>query len=147
MIRRLLKYGCVCYAGLLLYIVFFARRRRGTDKQFREQINITPLKEKIQFLNRPDWSFGRSHYGFWEDAIGNIIMFIPMPFVLVMFLGGNIKWYWSLGFAFCSSVLIECLQYVFNVGRLDIDDVILNTFGAVVGIVLLSITRLIFKAK
>ena len=43
--------------------------------------------------------------------------------------------------AFCS-ISIECLQFVFKAGVADVDDIILNTAGAVVGV---SLMKLLIK--
>ncbi|MDD3271914.1 MAG: VanZ family protein [Syntrophomonadaceae bacterium] len=43
------------------------------------------------------------------------------------------------------SLLVEIIQYIFGLGVSDIDDVILNTFGGLVGILSYKVLTLIFK--
>ena len=71
----------------------------------------------------------------------NIVLFIPIG----MYLQGYKK---NTGFtmvnALIISVLIELLQYVFSCGKTEMDDVMANTIGALIGC---CIVRLRPKAK
>lgn len=64
--------------------------------------------------------------------VGNIIWFVPFGFYLRHF--GKVRklWQiWLLGLLF--SFAIEFLQYVFGTGISELDDLILNSFGAWIG--------------
>jgi len=43
--------------------------------------------------------------------------------------------------------MVEIIQYIFKVGATDIDDVILNGIGGLIGIIIYKILELIFKGK
>ncbi len=63
--------------------------------------------------------------------VGNIVMFVPLGFFPAL-LWRNWRWWKSALVGFCASFTIEFTQ--FFIGRFtDIDDVILNTTGALVG--------------
>ncbi len=63
--------------------------------------------------------------------VGNIVMFVPLGFFPAL-LWRNWRWWKSVLVGFCASFTIEFTQ--FFIGRFtDIDDVILNTTGALVG--------------
>jgi glycopeptide antibiotics resistance protein len=73
----------------------------------------------------------------WHDLInlvGNIAAFIPFGMFLVSlsknramsFLGALA---WSLSLSLC----LECFQVVFSIGIFDVDDLILNTSGGLLG--------------
>ena len=66
------------------------------------------------------------------NFIGNIILFIPVG---VLFpLAGDEHRCIKTGFvAFCFSIIIEIIQLVSHRGYFEIDDLILNTLGAVMG--------------
>jgi glycopeptide antibiotics resistance protein len=49
--------------------------------------------------------------------------------------------------AFCISIAFEFIQYIFSIGATDITDVIDNTAGGIVGILLYMILKKIFAGK
>ena len=74
--------------------------------------------------------------------LGNIIMFVPVGFFPAL-LWRRARWWKSLLAGFCSSCTIEFTQ--FFIGRsTDIDDVILNTAGALAGFLLFCLARALF---
>lgn len=77
-------------------------------------------------------------WNFITDLVGNIILFIPLPFFLALVF--NVKSTTKLLLiAFLISFMVETCQYVLGIGVADIDDVILNTLGASMGAVLLQL--------
>lgn len=74
--------------------------------------------------------------------IGNIVWFIPFGFLLPAITKlSNLK---IIAFAALTSFLIEFMQYVFGTGISEIDDFILNVFGALIGLI---ICRLVIRIK
>ena len=72
--------------------------------------------------------------------IGNIVLFIPFGFlapIAVRFLRKSIIVTTILGMLI--SVAIETSQFLFTYRVANIDDVILNTFGALIGVILVKI--------
>ena len=64
--------------------------------------------------------------GYWRDIWLNILLFIPLGFLI----GG-----WNgvvVGFVF--SCGIEATQYIFRLGFCEVDDVVNNTIGAGIGV-------------
>lgn len=85
---------------------------------------LTPFEEISRALNR------RSYWLLFM-LLGNIIMFMPLGFFPAL-LWRRWRWWESLLAGFCTSASIEFIQ--FFIGRsTDIDDVILNTAGALTG--------------
>ena len=85
---------------------------------------LTPFEEISRALNR------RSYWLLFM-LLGNIIMFMPVGFFPAL-LWRRWRWWKSLLAGFCTSASIEFIQ--FFIGRsTDIDDVILNTAGALTG--------------
>ena len=60
--------------------------------------------------------------------INNILFFIPFELLLPLK-----KWWKVLLVALCFSATIEVAQYIFALGLCELDDVISNTFGALIG--------------
>lgn len=85
---------------------------------------LTPFQE----IGR---AFRVGSYWLWFMLLGNIVMFMPLGFFPKLLFR---KWSWWKGLAlgFCASVSIELAQ-LFTARSTDIDDVILNTTGAVLG--------------
>src|SRR5205085_1758774 len=76
-----------------------------------------------------------------QNLLGNIILFMPPGFLLPL-LYRPISWKGVLGIAVVSSLCIETLQRVLRAGIFDVDDILLNTLGALLGyLVLLLLTN------
>ena len=66
----------------------------------------------------------------------NIGMFIPLGFLLPKCFEALRKKRYTILIAMCGSLLIEVIQGALGMGLFEIDDVMNNTIGAVIGIVL-----------
>ncbi|HAK43996.1 MAG TPA: hypothetical protein DCM59_16530 [Clostridium sp.] len=78
------------------------------------------------------------------DIFGNIILFIPLGIYINMF-GKNSKVSKSIYKIIIISLIFEVSQYVFGIGASDITDIITNTIGGVIGIVIYMAIKKIFK--
>ncbi|KQB86997.1 VanZ family protein [Corynebacterium lowii] len=81
------------------------------------------------FSDAPVW------WGPWLNTVGNVALFIPLGvFVALAWNEGTGR---SLlragGVGALTSAVIETAQYVFAVGYSDVDDLVCNTVGAVMG--------------
>ncbi|MBD8069577.1 VanZ family protein [Bacillus sp. PS06] len=73
-----------------------------------------------------------------ENLTGNVIGFVPFGFLLPL-LFRNFRSLKNVTFAtFCLSLLFEVLQLIFRFGSFDIDDLILNTLGGMLGYIPIS---------
>ena len=96
----------------------------------------------IYFLLFSDW-YGRDVSGTQEyrcmtNLFGNVLIFVPFGFFLPMAsryrsLLGTL--FYSLGLSFG----VEIFQLITKVGSLDVDDMLLNTIGGIVGYLLFLI--------
>ncbi len=66
------------------------------------------------------------------NLVGNIILLVPIGFLLPL-LFPKIGWKKSLAIAVASGLIIETTQTLLRVGIFDIDDVILNALGVMIG--------------
>lgn len=80
----------------------------------------------------------------WFITLGNIIFFIPIPFILKVFIP-EIKAYHQLIIAVLIPVFIEGYQFIFKCGDVDIDDLVLNFSGFAIGLILMSVHNKIKK--
>lgn len=66
------------------------------------------------------------------NIVGNILLFVPIGF-LVPFINRNFSWLRSLLLSVATGITVEGMQAILRVGIFDIDDVILNAFGVLLG--------------
>lgn len=76
---------------------------------------------------------------FVRNIIGNILLFLPYGYFATYYLGNKKVWPTAL-LTMIVSFTIECVQL--KIGRtFDIDDVILNTFGGMIGFFIYSVSE------
>lgn len=81
-----------------------------------------------------------------EQILLNIAMFVPLGFLLPAVFAGARKWYKTLLLVAGVSLFIETVQYF--IGRSsDIDDLIMNTLGGILGYALFALLNLCFKNR
>jgi len=66
------------------------------------------------------------------NLFGNIVLLVPIGF-LVPFVFRNITWKKTLALAVAAGFVIEAMQVVLRLGIFDIDDVMLNAIGVIIG--------------
>jgi glycopeptide antibiotics resistance protein len=123
------------YFSLLFYIVFLARRRRHMSERLTNFKPFSGMIERYRYLpHEESWKT----LDFYENLYGNILLFVPLPIVLLSLLGVKNRW---KAFLICVvvSAAIELIQYTLKIGVADSDDVILNSAGAAVGIAVYSL--------
>lgn len=124
----------VMYILLLVYFLFLSEEYGRKDFALREyRYNLTPFQEIKRF-----WIY-REKVGYFAaflNLAGNVIGFVPFGFFLpiISYRFRNVFLTGTLGFSL--SLLVECVQLIGKVGCFDVDDLILNTLGAVVGYVI-----------
>lgn len=116
------------YVACILYLTLVCRQSQGRT------LELVPF-----------WSYTeaiRGHQGMWFQIAANIALFVPIGIliggirsnkrciILAAIVGGAL------------SVVIESCQYVFAIGTCEIDDIIDNTAGAVIGaLIILMLMR------
>ena len=126
------------YLMLLMYVMFFSEELGRTDANRVVSFNLQPLKEILRFWKHRD-TLGYEVV-FWNLG-GNVLCFMPFG-VFVMWLWKNMdRWYLVASLSFYLSLLIEQLQYFMKVGNFDVDDLLLNTIGGILGYICCKIWR------
>ena len=117
--KEFLMFCFIIYILLLYYIVTFQDNSYGTN-------NLIPFKEIFRY------NFNSSL--FIKNVLGNILLFIPFGVFVTHFIKNKKIWP-TLILSVLISFSIEFAQSV--IGRTaDIDDVILNTIGGIIGYIL-----------
>jgi glycopeptide antibiotics resistance protein len=75
-----------------------------------------------------------------REMIDNFVIFIPFGLLLGVNLKQATVWR-KLAFVFCFSLAVETLQFVLAIGITDITDVITNTLGGFMGLMLYDLSN------
>jgi glycopeptide antibiotics resistance protein len=89
--------------------------------------NLVPFKTIIHYLHAEKGELIAA-----INILGNIFLLVPFGF-LVAASFSNITWLKKITLAFAVGSLIEGMQVLLHIGIFDIDDVILNGMGVIVG--------------
>jgi len=114
------------YLLLIFNIVFFAR-------DSMRSVNLVPFAMIIE-------------QGFNVNVWGNVLMFIPLG----IYFTNSMKQYrfrTILTSIIGSSLAIEVIQFAFKRGASDIDDVLLNTIGGLLGVLIYHMLRALLTSK
>ena len=91
-----------------------------------EEINLLPFHSI-----RENLKYGRSPVS-W-DMLYNMVMFVPFG-VIYCYYQKNFRIYKAVGMSCLTTFFIESAQLVLKTGVVDIDDLIVNTIGSLLGI-------------
>ncbi|MCY6353799.1 VanZ family protein [Clostridium sp. ZS2-4] len=84
-------------------------------------------------------------YASVTNVLGNIVLFFPLGFMLPV-LSKKSQGIFKVSFVgFLVSLLLESIQLVTNLGAFDVDDLILNTLGTLIGILAYKVIKFIMK--
>ena len=81
------------------------------------------------------------------NLLGNVVCFVPFGFVLPVISRNQRKFWKILLLSFLTSLLVELIQLVSKVGSCDVDDMLLNTLGGIIGYVLFRFFHRIFFGR
>lgn len=118
----------VVYILFLIYFLIFSDWYGRTQVMEEYHYNLVPFQEIKRF-----WYY-RDQLQIWSviNLFGNIAIFIPLGFFEAM---ASVKksFLWITIDGFMLSLLVEVFQLISKVGRFDVDDLILNTCGVIIG--------------
>ncbi|WP_017414309.1 VanZ family protein [Clostridium tunisiense] len=83
----------------------------------------------------------------WRNIILNILMFAPIGFMLPLIFKKCEKWYITYLTGFVSALFIETLQLISKRGIFELDDIVNNTLGCIIGYGIVMICKVIFRRK
>lgn len=114
------------YVIYLLYLVFFSTYYgRG---YFHRSYNFIPFKTIIEYI-----FCSHNLDATVINIVGNILAFVPMGFLVpITFIKINRFKYIAI-VVLVATTSIEVIQFIIGVGTCDIDDVILNCIGGIIG--------------
>lgn len=124
---------CGCLLSLscsFIFVMTLFRRSAGTDFDFRAK----PFESYYI-------AFVEGGTEVMLQIIVNIVMFIPIGFLLPCCFSLYEKYRYVLITAITVSVSIELIQLIFKMGLFETDDIINNVFGAMIGLGLYVVAK------
>ena len=130
--RLFLKGTFSLYAIALVYLFFFLPTRQNVRGS-----NLVPFHTIRRYKSQ--YELFKIHlpttYGIEAQIYGNILIFIPFGFVLPILFKRFRNPLFSIGLVLVLSLMVESVQRVFRIGQFDVDDIILNATGGIIGFV------------
>lgn len=108
---------------------------------------LRPLQESSAINFRPFWGFHAFLAGqnaVMAEKIMNLVVFVPVG-ALIGIADRRLKWYQVLLVSALLSISIEFFQFVLKRGYAELDDVIHNAIGALIGFGFYCILALIWR--
>lgn len=129
------------YLTILSYLVFIADDRYVRMKFFFEGlkngnafscglINVIPFKTISSYFVNYKY-FGMKLLVI--NILGNVVVFMPFGLLLAALTKAKYKFFEVLYYSVMLSTAIEAIQNLTKVGVFDVDDIILNTIGGILG--------------
>lgn len=125
------------YAAALLWLLFGRARRGVAEVPYLHQLplhmNLHPFRTIRLYLKLLQSGGPNLVRIALANLLGNVVLFLPMGFLLPLLLPGLRRWYRVLLTAAGIIAAVELLQMVLLVGTCDVDDLLLNLLGAAAG--------------
>lgn len=106
--------------------------------------NLMPFVEIRRFWKYRDQL---GNFAVFSNIFGNVIGFLPWGFILPIIFRRMDRAFLIFLSGFLLSLTVEAIQLISKVGCFDVDDLILNTLGAVLGYVFFVICDHIRRKK
>ncbi|MDD6039538.1 MAG: VanZ family protein [bacterium] len=133
-----------CYLAALIYFLFFSESLGRTFSERTYHYNLIPFHEIKRFYT---YAHRLGFGAVCLNLAGNVLAFVPFGTFLPLLIKKcqNLMRTLLLGFEF--SLLVEVLQLLSKVGSFDVDDLLLNTLGVLIGYIVFLIMEGCRKKK
>ena len=118
------------YLVVLSYFLFFSEYYGRTEPSSEYRYNLELFTEIRRFIVHRETLGMRVVI---VNLVGNVAAFMPLGIILPILNQKNARFFRILVLSMFFSGLIELLQLIYHVGIFDVDDIVLNTCGAVLG--------------
>ncbi len=134
----------IIYLILLTYFLFFAESYGRVLSEREYSYNLQPLKEIKRF-----WIY-REQLGFFAvftNIIGNVLCFVPFGAIFPVLNRKTRHFVVIVLLSFQFSLIVECIQLISKVGSFDVDDLLLNTIGGMIGYLVFCVCNRVRRNK
>ena len=153
-VRICLWSAFVIYGFVLVYILFLSRSGRFPYNSFWEyvkySVQLVPFKTILEYvmdyMAKGSWVLTLSI----RNIGGNFILFFPMGIFLPCLFPKTLKFRVTVLISFCTILCVELIQLLLRRGIFDVDDLILNISGWLIGFAILKnpfIKKLLTKMR
>lgn len=126
----------VAYLLLLGYVLFYGSQF-GREDHAEYRYNLTLFQEIGRYysigVRTGSWNL------FWLNVIGNICVFIPLGVFLPKLFTRCRNLFFVIVLSLELSLVVEVVQLVTRVGSFDVDDLLLNTIGGILGYIIYKV--------
>ena len=130
--KKLKVFLLIMYLAFISYFGFIAKIA-GRTQFHNNELNLVPFNTVRQYFLITDIS---DLLEFVINIFGNLIVFMPVG-MFIPFLFPNKVWTSRISYVliigFLFSLGVESIQLIMSVGVFDVDDLLLNTLGALIG--------------
>lgn len=126
-IKTVFLYGV--FIGYILLLIKILLLSRISHPELRS-INLIPFYSIKEYIFSNSATIKKFAFG---NVVGNIVIFIPLGTYLSLFKNDK-RVITNLLFIFIVSLFVEIIQGLLGIGASDIDDIILNCLGGLIGI-------------
>ncbi|WP_141506560.1 VanZ family protein [Paenibacillus luteus] len=130
-LNLLLTVLALCYALIMGWLLFYRNRYFGEGYSY----NLVPLYTIKKYIIHYD------HFNFdiwFKNLFGNIVLFVPIGFFLPLLNKKRLSHWRLIAASIALITVVEVVQLVTKLGSFDVDDIILNTFGAWIGLLMMK---------
>lgn len=123
------------YLILLFYFLFFSESLHRTEIKDGYRYNLTLFREIRRFV---EYRKALGAKAVFLNLMGNVLAFVPFGFCWPLLHKNRPNWLATTVTVLSFSFLVETVQLVFKLGSFDVDDILLNTVGGILGYLLLQ---------
>lgn len=153
MLKKIISPKLIVFILFILYIAVLVQKvllKDGMALTFAEVNNELSFEQRLAGINFLPFKTIMIYLGGQEsfriaaeNLLGNIVAFAPMGFLLPLMIKKCRKALNIFIVSIFASLIIEILQFLFHLGSTDVDDVILNVSGALLGYCIYKILMII----
>ena len=141
--QRIITIGWILfyiYILLLSYFLFFSERYgRGLQTQEYNLKLFKEIKRFIKYREQIGWE------GFIVNICGNVLAFMPFGFLLPLLNRAYRKFYIKAVLSILFSLIVETVQLLLKVGVFDVDDILMNSLGGILGYIVFMVIHAIHR--
>lgn len=130
------------YMTLLVYFLLLSDGFGRSEGYSQYRYNLIPFQEIVRFIRYHAYI---DFFSVWINLLGNVVAFMPFGALIRWVVNRRVRWFQAVGYTFLFSLCVELLQLVAKVGVFDVDDLLLNTFGGLLGFFVYYVLLLINK--
>jgi glycopeptide antibiotics resistance protein len=120
--------------------LFFSERYgRGLQTQEYNLKLFKEIKRFIKYREQIGWE------GFIVNICGNVLAFMPFGFLLPLLNRAYRKFYIIAVLSILFSLIVETVQLLLKVGVFDVDDILMNSLGGILGYIVFMVIHAIHR--